>query len=678
MLKVPKLIKRFCDALLEYDAETKQLYWYHNDRAPELCNKWISYEYCYELYKERYVCSDDLEVWDYFMMPENMERFARGETSESHFFIRFKNLGENKNMEWHEIFMEKMDDSSVLIGSRDIREVHRSAAIARAVLPEFDYVCFIDIETKSYVLYYPGSNQTVFSQNTSDDYHKVMEMVNKTYVVPEESETLTKHMQIEHVMQELENKDDYILYATVKGKEENSYKKLYFSYADETRRKLLLIRTDISDVVRERKLREYEEKKRMAYLDNMPVACVSAKVLLDEEERPYDFRITYANQAYAKLMGVNQDELFVNNFYEICPNTDRRRLQYYYETAYKGIPHIISWEIKERNKYALIHTFQTEVGHFGSVLVDITEEHFLTSELQKSREELQHVLKITTDLVFQYCPEKCEVHLTRVGKEELNRVIPENDLIRDMVDNHQLEKPYVQVIEEAFRRMREGENHLTVNIKACLETDRKWNWYRLTMFDFQTEYTHERKIFGYLQNIDQEMSKQEELKKRAQMDPLTKVMNAGEGKRKVQKRLEKQKEKPPLYNAMFLMDIDDFKRINDTYGHLVGDRVLEAFGKILKNTFCKEDVIYRLGGDEFVAFVENVDGSEKSIDSIMQRLQNQMEKVRAEYPFLSSSVGIYVTEDPCSFETYYIEADKALYETKKQRKSHYTVTRGKR
>lgn len=62
----------------------------------------------------------------------------------------------------------------------------------------------------------------------------------------------------------------------------------------------------------------------------------------------------------------------------------------------------------------------------------------------------------------------------------------------------------------------------------------------------------------------------------------------------------------------------------------------------------------------------------------MQRLQNQMEKVRVEYPFLSSSVGIYVTEDPCSFETYYIEADKALYETKKQRKSHYTVTRGKR
>lgn len=84
-----------------------------------------------------------------------------------------------------------------------------------------------------------------------------------------------------------------------------------------------------------------------------------------------------------------------------------------------------------------------------------------------------------------------------------------------------------------------------------------------------------------------------------------------------------------------------------------------------------------LGGDEFAAFVENVDESEQNIDSIMQRLQNQMEKVRVEYPFLSSSVGIYVTEDPCSFETYYIEADKALYETKKQGKSHYTVTRGK-
>ena len=193
------------------------------------------------------------------------------------------------------------------------------------------------------------------------------------------------------------------------------------------------------------------------------------------------------------------------------------------------------------------------------------------------------------------------------------------------------------------------------------------------MFDFQTEYTHERKIFGYLQDIDQDILRQEELRKKAQMDPLTKVMNAGAGRKQIEKILKKQQGKPNGYNAMFLMDIDDFKRINDTYGHLVGDRTLEAFGEILKNTFRKEDVVYRLGGDEFVAFVKNIQTPEQSIDSIMCRLNEHMEQVREKYSFFSSSIGVYVTNQPCSFEQYYIEADQVLYETKKQGKSHYTV-----
>ena len=221
--------------------------------------------------------------------------------------------------------------------------------------------------------------------------------------------------------------------------------------------------------------------------------------------------------------------------------------------------------------------------------------------------------------------------------------------------------------------MREGEHYLSVNLKARFGNTEKWTWYRMTMFDFQAEDTHERKIFGYLQNIHQDMMKQEKLKKKAQIDPLTRVLNAGAGRQNIQKLLENQGEKPKGYHAMFLMDIDDFKKINDTCGHLLGDRVLEIFGRTLRKTFWKEDIIYRLGGDEFVVFVKNMENPDRTIRSIMQRLNSHLGEMKKAYTYFSSSTGVYVTKERCSFEQYYTEADRALYETKKQGKGHYTI-----
>lgn len=58
---------------------------------------------------------------------------------------------------------------------------------------------------------------------------------------------------------------------------------------------------------------------------------------------------------------------------------------------------------------------------------------------------------------------------------------------------------------------------------------------------------------------------------------------------------------------MFLMDVDNFKSVNDTMGHMVGDETLKQLAQVLKNSFEKEDVVFRLGGDEFAAFVRNME-----------------------------------------------------------------------
>lgn len=289
----------------------------------------------------------------------------------------------------------------------------------------------------------------------------------------------------------------------------------------------------------------------MAYLENMPVACVSAEVLLDPDGAPYDFRITYSNQAYAKLVGVEVPELLKRNYYEIFPDMDRKRLPYYYDTAYNGTPHVLSWDVEEKNRHMLIHTFQIEKGHFGSVLVDTTEEYFLTKELQRSREEMQRILETTTDLIFEYHVKTKRFNISRIGTDEVQKSLSEEGLIETLVQKGYLEPSCAPALEQTFSRMKKGESRLSVNLKARIRKEEGWSWYRLNLFEFQTEYMHERKTFGYLQNINQDMLRQEELEKRAQTDPLTRVLNTSEGKRKIKQLLESQKDIKHGNNAMF-------------------------------------------------------------------------------------------------------------------------------
>ena len=63
MIKIPAMIKAFCDALWEYDAKTDQVYIYHDNMTPHLCDQWIDYESIYTLYVKQYVCKSDIDIW---------------------------------------------------------------------------------------------------------------------------------------------------------------------------------------------------------------------------------------------------------------------------------------------------------------------------------------------------------------------------------------------------------------------------------------------------------------------------------------------------------------------------------------------------------------------------------------------------------------------------------------
>lgn len=124
---------------------------------------------------------------------------------------------------------------------------------------------------------------------------------------------------------------------------------------------------------------------------------------------------------------------------------------------------------------------------------------------------------------------------------------------------------------------------------------------------------------------------------------------------------------------MLLIDVDDFKSINDTYGHEEGDRVLKKVADTLTGYFRSDDYICRIGGDEFVVFMVHAgEAQSKLIESKIKQINIELANKDDDLADSSISVGIAhgsQAKDPASM---FKQADKALYETKRKGKSGYT------
>jgi diguanylate cyclase (GGDEF)-like protein len=124
---------------------------------------------------------------------------------------------------------------------------------------------------------------------------------------------------------------------------------------------------------------------------------------------------------------------------------------------------------------------------------------------------------------------------------------------------------------------------------------------------------------------------------------------------------------------MMLIDVDNFKSINDTYGHETGDKVLIKIVQVLNSIFRDDDCICRIGGDEFVVFmVHSSNISRRLIESKINQINIELENTDDGLPPVSISVGILNGKDVNDAETMFEKTDAAMYESKKQGKHTYT------
>ncbi len=167
---------------------------------------------------------------------------------------------------------------------------------------------------------------------------------------------------------------------------------------------------------------------------------------------------------------------------------------------------------------------------------------------------------------------------------------------------------------------------------------------------------------------------EQSLASKAQLDQLTGLYNREAARMFIHEFFE-----DPLRrygnHAFFMLDMDGFKRLNDTYGHIEGDRILCRVAGILRSAFRGTDVLCRLAGDEFVVFMKDAESrdiiSEKA-EIVCRRVEELRTADGMEASVISISIGISLApQDGDSFETLYKCADEALYAAKRSGKNRF-------
>jgi len=263
------------------------------------------------------------------------------------------------------------------------------------------------------------------------------------------------------------------------------------------------------------------------------------------------------------------------------------------------------------------------------VVLDIDEQKRAEELVKKEHERLEVVAGLSADSVFEYnIATDCMRYYNR--KEILidslrNQPVIENYTERILSGSIMGELFHPDDTEKIWKLcedFRNGKPEIYSEIRKQYE-ENKYTWVSVeakTMLDKQGKPSH---VIGKISNIDEKIKQEQEMKYQMERDQLTGLYN----KQTVEKLIsEKLAEGVGEDTYVVLTDVDDFKNINDTLGHLFGDGVLCTFANAMVELF-PEAIIGRSGGDEFIAFFEGLE--QDDVLSRIHRINRRLSRIHA-------------------------------------------------
>lgn len=179
-------------------------------------------------------------------------------------------------------------------------------------------------------------------------------------------------------------------------------------------------------------------------------------------------------------------------------------------------------------------------------------------------------------------------------------------------------------------------------------------------------------LYELRKDLEHQLMKRTQQMEMATLKSLTDALTGLHNRDYLEKKLQELLDEGHA-GALFMIDLDNFKEINDTYGHIVGDKTLQLFAEVLKHYSREDDIICRLAGDEFVTFYPDLTERDIAAGKAADIIRTFAEKMASlGYPgVVSVSIGIMLAKGGEEFTNLYNMADKSLYYVKNNGKNAY-------
>ena len=397
-----------------------------------------------------------------------------------------------------------------------------------------------------------------------------------------------------------------------------------------------------------------------------------------------NIRITFASDGFYKMLGYEKEafeqEISGEDVITIIFPEDRESFRRTVLEQFREKREASSFEYRVLHKngeirWHLFNGVRMPRPHGESILqcvvIDITNMKKTKAELDINLERYRILLEHADGAIFDWDLVNDRIYISAAFEAKFGYALPEEMFSHTLLHSGLVFAEDLTVVNSAVKQANCGK--LTKGELECRikKKDGIYIWCKSSFTVLFDENRKAIKTFGILTDIDRYKRENEKLGAKAHQDLLTGLFNKVTTEELVKESLLQNINQK---HALFILDVDNFKEINDTMGHLPGDEALVEIAQHIRKQFRSEDIVGRIGGDEFAIFLKNIKSQEiieRKAELLVEVFSKSLTAAKTGGR-VSISIGVSVyPHDGKTYEELFKKADVALYYSKQQGKNCY-------
>ena len=423
---------------------------------------------------------------------------------------------------------------------------------------------------------------------------------------------------------------------------------------------------DISDMVhRQEQLKEQQLQLRLT-LDSLLDPHVLLDVVRDHAGVVCDFRFADANETALHVLQATKEKLLGSSLLSILPGINDSPLMDFLRQAVTSVDDLVLDDVADptgslvpANGFVELRTIRVN-GVLSLTWRDVTIRHQMMQRMAASEQQHRFLTENASDVVM----------LVRHGLIEW--ISPSLNRMLAWSPGRWVGHPFEQFVHRddlgLANQCCQEDNHGGSKVTRLRLRDSlgQYHWVEAHSSAISSETGLPDGIVASFRTVDQEVASEQELERRARFDDLTGLVNRSEMLERFRLLLTSRPRRVPM--AVLFIDIDEFKHINDTFGHAGGDCVLKIMAQRIHQALRKRDWAARIGGDEMLVVLYGLNDLAKAM------LIGEKLRVAAHAPIdfgmqvikVTISVGVTLATSAESVDTIIARADQAMYLAKQQ------------